>query len=119
MIVIKNQTEFAEKILPNYFKHKNFVSFVRQLNMYGFNKVGSDDEGIYFSHTQFYRGGKKMLKHITRKMPKRINRFQDHSQEELRKKLEKGIEEFSSRLAKLEERNKMYDWLKKECQRFE
>ena len=30
--VIKNITEFCEKVLPNYFKHNNFASFVRQVS---------------------------------------------------------------------------------------
>lgn len=31
--VIKNQIDFAKTILPNYYKHNNIASFIRQLNM--------------------------------------------------------------------------------------
>lgn len=30
-IVIKRPTEFSEKVLPLYFKHNNFASFIRQV----------------------------------------------------------------------------------------
>ena len=37
--VVWDPAEFAATVLPNYFKHSNFCSFVRQLNIYGFRKV--------------------------------------------------------------------------------
>jgi hypothetical protein len=36
--MIIDQTKFSEEVLPVYFKHNNFSSFIRQLNMYDFHK---------------------------------------------------------------------------------
>jgi hypothetical protein len=37
--IIENPHRLAEHVLPIHFKHSNLATFVRQLNMYGFQKV--------------------------------------------------------------------------------
>ncbi|OMJ69391.1 hypothetical protein SteCoe_32893 [Stentor coeruleus] len=63
--VIKDQHTFTSTILPQYFKHKNFASFNRQLNMYDFHKV--KDNILEFSHPLFQKNNEALLSQIQRK----------------------------------------------------
>mmetsp|Transcript_48855 Transcript_48855/g.103870 ORF Transcript_48855/g.103870 Transcript_48855/m.103870 type:complete len:501 (+) Transcript_48855:169-1671(+) len=77
--IVKNTALFETTIIPQFFKHNKFSSFVRQLNFYGFRKVKFSNslkidhkleaetaKFWRFRHESFRRGRKDLLTEIKR-----------------------------------------------------
>ena len=77
--VVKQPEIFSSKVIPQFFKHNKFSSFVRQLNFYGFRKIKYSDnikideeleketkDYWKFKHEFFLKGREDLLVHIKR-----------------------------------------------------
>ena len=57
-VIISDQTGLTKKVLPKFYNHHNYASFVRQLNMYNFHKVRTDPKSNEqkYVHSEFHKG---------------------------------------------------------------
>lgn len=96
--IIYDQVKFVTELLPQYFKHNNLSSFIRQLNFYDFHKVANiDKHEMEFAHSCFLRDLPETLTFITRKASNVKSRTNQDSKQENIGDLLSGIKELKSK----------------------
>lgn len=81
-IIVTDSAKFSREVLPRYFRHDNIRSFLRQLNIYGFQRcrpptgsaaraenAGRADGELEFYHEKFMPGRKDLMCQIARGVP--------------------------------------------------
>ncbi|KIW12095.1 hypothetical protein PV08_09369 [Exophiala spinifera] len=107
--IVLDEDEFAKTLIPELFKHNNYASFVRQLNMYGFHKkVGLSDNSMRaserknkspseYSNPYFRRGHPDLLwliqkpKNASGPSSKRKKTDNDANEEEAEEYADEGV----------------------------
>lgn len=74
--VVLDLSMFAQYVLPTYYKHDNFRSFERQLNIYGFQRCTEQPtaKALEFFHPRFRQGERALLSEIKRSQQPRRRR---------------------------------------------
>ncbi|ORZ10708.1 hypothetical protein BCR42DRAFT_105000 [Absidia repens] len=86
--IVEQHELFSKTVLPRFYKHNTFSSFVRQLNMYDFHKVPHLQQGVMtvdsehelweFNHPNFQKNRYELLHLVVRK---RIRSNNDQQQQ--------------------------------------
>ncbi|RHY60174.1 hypothetical protein DYB38_011150 [Aphanomyces astaci] len=96
--------EFARLVLPQYFKHSKYTSFVRQLNFYGFvkgAKVSDVATSVVFQHVHFVQHKPHLMRRIKRKTNHSNEAFNQDAAEAV-DELRRDVEEIKATLSGLD-----------------
>ncbi|KAK4439245.1 Heat stress transcription factor A-2e [Sesamum alatum] len=111
---VMNPQLFASNVLPIYFKHSNFQSFITQLNSYGFKKISWKQ--WEYKNEYFRKGEKHLLKHIKRRNQSNSHRTRvdcsnscSRNIEQELKLLKEETDLLKAEIKKLEEKQEILD----------
>ena len=124
-IIIKDIISFCNIILPKYYKHQNYSSFIRQLNLYGFHKNKGAIKNIEeYENEKFNKNSTKTditkIPRMTKKMKKLIAYIKsDKNEKSIKNKNDYAFNESGDNILinfykNIEDNMKNFIWIKKE-----
>eukprot|EP00816_Leptocylindrus_hargravesii_P006188 CAMPEP_0196820410 /NCGR_PEP_ID=MMETSP1362-20130617/75167_1 /TAXON_ID=163516 /ORGANISM="Leptocylindrus danicus, Strain CCMP1856" /LENGTH=339 /DNA_ID=CAMNT_0042199285 /DNA_START=89 /DNA_END=1108 /DNA_ORIENTATION=+ len=75
--IVYDRDRLAKEVIPNYFKHNQYSSFMRSLNSYRFTKEPMEVDGNLwhrYSHNGFVRGKPELLPFVHQSLPSHANK---------------------------------------------
>ena len=107
--IITNSNDFTKYVLPKFFNHQKFSSFVRQLNLYNFHKIktGKKEEQKY-THNEFSKDKTiEQIKLIKKQVKSKDDDLSNQNIEILEPNIiEKISDKYSTKIEKLDELEK-------------
>ncbi|CAK90080.1 unnamed protein product (macronuclear) [Paramecium tetraurelia] len=94
--IVFKPSDMSSKVLANYFKHKNYPSFLRQLNMYNFRKTRNQFGQSEFRHRWFKRGLKQQLNHNLSRSTLQYIRRRNQEESDLRIETKESSQELDN-----------------------
>lgn len=64
--IILDKEKFKSEVIPKYFMHTNFASFLRQLSVYGFRRITRGEAQGAYVHPKFKAGNPELVAEIRR-----------------------------------------------------
>ncbi|CAD8080300.1 unnamed protein product [Paramecium sonneborni] len=84
---VKNINQFSSIVLPNHFKHLNFSSYIKMLNMHDFHKTQIESVNE-FKNEYFQKGRKDLLHQIKRQAHNKLKALSQSIQHDSQDKLD-------------------------------
>ncbi|KAF2841404.1 hypothetical protein M501DRAFT_929319 [Patellaria atrata CBS 101060] len=107
--IVLDEDEFAKTLIPELFKHNNYASFVRQLNMYGFHKkVGLSDNSMRASEKKSKTPSEYWNKYFRRGRPELLWLIQKPKNPPSTAKRKRGEDDKGKGAADSDEEGKKY-----------
>lgn len=63
---VLQQERFEKEVLPTFFRHGRYASFIRQVNGWGFRRIQSGPDFNSYYHESFYRDSPESCRSMTR-----------------------------------------------------
>jgi hypothetical protein len=73
---VQDPSRFTEEVMPKYFNQRKYKSFLRQLNLYGFQRIHHGPHKGGYAHKYFLQGAPALCEKIVKSAPRSSSKEQ-------------------------------------------